>query len=81
MGDGHVDEIYERSVRASFPEGSGLPQFFGDLDQTIDLRHHPVLLSISAATAPRPLSREVPSSRESLSNPCKQRDKLYTTGT
>src|ERR1700683_1631744 len=48
MGDGHVDEIHERSVRASFPEGAGLSQFFGDLDQTIDLRHHPALLSISA---------------------------------
>jgi hypothetical protein len=52
MGDGHVDEIQQRSVRASFPEGSGLSQFFGDLDQTIDFRHRAVLLMVSGAAAP-----------------------------
>jgi hypothetical protein len=52
MGYGHVDEIYERPVRASFSESSSLSQLFGDLDQTIDLRHRHVLFLMAAAAAP-----------------------------
>jgi len=52
MGDGHVEEIEQCSVRASLPEGSRLSQFSGDLDQAIDLRHRAVLLMAIAATPP-----------------------------
>jgi hypothetical protein len=52
MSKGHVDEIEQCSVRASFPEASYLAQFFGDLDQTIDFRHRAVLPLISAGAAP-----------------------------
>jgi hypothetical protein len=65
MGDGHVEEIHKRSVRASFPESSGFSQFSGDLDQAIDLRHRAVLLMASAAAAPvsvpvRPIITRIP---------------------
>jgi hypothetical protein len=52
MGNGHVDEIEQRSVRTSFPERSGLSQFSGDVDQAIDFRHRSVPLMMSAAAAP-----------------------------
>jgi hypothetical protein len=45
MDDGHVDEIQQRSIRASFPKGASLFQFLGDFEPTIDLRHGVVLLS------------------------------------
>ena len=52
MSKGHVDEIEQGSVRASFRKAPSFPQFFGDLDQAIDFRHRHVLLMISAAVAP-----------------------------
>ena len=45
MNDGHVDEIEQRSVRASFSQSAGFSQFLGDLDQAIGFRHGIVLLS------------------------------------
>ena len=39
MNDGHVDEIEQRSVRASFSQSAGFSQFLGDLDQAIGFRH------------------------------------------
>jgi hypothetical protein len=45
MDDGHVDEVEQRSVRASFPKGASFFQFPRDFEQTIDLGHGVVLLS------------------------------------
>jgi hypothetical protein len=53
MGNGHVDEIQQRSIGAPLRKSSRLCEFFGDLDEMIDSCHRAVPLGSFVRCPPR----------------------------